>query len=557
MGKFVHVALVLAVLLIAGYLRMTGLRWGLTSGYGHERNFQPDEFMSLRGVLDIDLPAGQIKAPNAYFEGTFNYYLWALPKAALELLKGTGASYKGPYSKAYADLLYLCRCMSVVFDLGTILIVFLTIQEATANFYPSLVGTVCYAVLPMQVIYAHFMRTHILSNLLCALVLWLSLKLRGRQTPCLLVTTGFISGLAAATRYPIALIAVIPCLYVLFDQGDNLPNWRLRFWQNIKHFIVGSVWLIATGFLIGFFVGHPMLFLDPRSVFNAITGDTLKYASFQQFSAAKVFNLAVIWRYVSYLIPFAMYPLLWLAPYCAILYLAFRRSLYRESLPIMIFSLLYLYFMGKGYIEPFWARITMILFPGFCVLIGIACNDLWLRSKKQPPAAIALASALLLLLVPSVGFDLAYVRAMQKQPDARTALYRDLQKAIGKSSAIVGVFDFGPYFYTVMPGVQPLKGEGVTIRLQEASQPADFFLIGFDRPIDPVRVAFFIRRVEQQGYFKYEKTYSVRPDLLGRELRLSSFPQDMVYPFPTILLFRAKDANRQINERSNKRKCLV
>lgn len=39
MGKAVHVTLVLAVLLIAGYLRMTGLKWGLTGGYGHEQNF--------------------------------------------------------------------------------------------------------------------------------------------------------------------------------------------------------------------------------------------------------------------------------------------------------------------------------------------------------------------------------------------------------------------------------------------------------------------------------------------------------------------------------------
>src|SRR5947199_8072907 len=76
-----------------------------------------------------------------------------------------------------------------------------------------------------------------------------------------------------------------------------------------------------------------------------------------------------------------MYPLLWLVPYCAILYLVFRRSLYSVSIPILIFSLLYLYFMGKGYLGPYFARITMVLFPGFCVLLGIAEHKI--RSEEH------------------------------------------------------------------------------------------------------------------------------------------------------------------------------
>ena len=54
----------------------------------------------------------------------------------------------------------------------------------------------------------------------------------------------------------------------------------------------------------------------------------------------------------------------------------FSRRLHSLSIPILIFSLLYLYLMGKGYLRPYFARITMLLFPGFCVLVGIACDDL-------------------------------------------------------------------------------------------------------------------------------------------------------------------------------------
>ena len=218
MHKALRPILFAGVLLLAAYLRITGLAWGLKSGYGHDRNFQPDEFVSLRGVLQLDLPAGRIKAPEAYFEGTFNYYLWALPKALLRICGDEGAPLS---TRAVADLLYVCRWMSVLFDLCTIVVVFLAIMEATKSFSSSLLGALCYAVLPMQVIYAHFMRTHILSNLLCALVIWFSLKFRQSQRWQTLLAVGFISGLGAATRYPVGIIVVIPCFYLLFNDRDR------------------------------------------------------------------------------------------------------------------------------------------------------------------------------------------------------------------------------------------------------------------------------------------------------------------------------------------------
>src|SRR5207247_7839750 len=65
-----------------------------------------------------------------------------------------------------------------------------------------------------------------------------------------------------------------------------------------------------------------------------------------------------------------IYPILWLLPYCAVCYLCFRRRLYSKSLPILLVSLLYLYFMSKGYVVPIFARAMMLLFPGLCILIG-------------------------------------------------------------------------------------------------------------------------------------------------------------------------------------------
>ena len=91
-----------------------------------------------------------------------------------------------------------------------------------------------------------------------------------------------------------------------------------------------------------------------------------------------------------------------------------------------------------------------------------------------------------------------------------------------------------------MPAVDPLKSEKVVVQLQDGGQEANFFLVGFQCPIDSGLLDFGIRNVEAQGRFKYEKSYSVHPNILGKEFRLERFPSDMTYPFPTILLFRSK-----------------
>jgi len=201
-----------------------------------------------------------------------------------------------------------------------------------------------------------------------------------------------------------------------------------------------------------------------------------------------------------------MYPLLWLLPYCAIVYILFRPNLYRLSSPILIFSILYLYVMGKGYLGPYFARITMLLFPGFCVLVGIALADLPRRLRDKQILAGASICALLFLIGPSVVFDMAYTRAMQHK-DARQLVRKDLQKFIGGAPATIGVSRFEHYFYTAMPAAKPLSSENVTVQLQDPWQDADFFLVGFLSQIDSAEMNETIKDVETRGKFKYNKSY--------------------------------------------------
>jgi hypothetical protein len=91
-----------------------------------------------------------------------------------------------------------------------------------------------------------------------------------------------------------------------------------------------------------------------------------------------------------------------------------------------------------------------------------------------------------------------------------------------------------------MPAAKPLNSENVTVQLQDRGQDSDFFLIGFSGQVSSAQINAIVRQVEAQGKFNYEKSYRVPVTIFGHEFRLMHFPQDMTYPFPTILLFRAR-----------------
>jgi hypothetical protein len=82
----------------------------------------PYESVSMVGMRQIDLLHGRIEAPAAYFEGTFNYYLWALPIAGAQLI-GYPVVHADDHS--YRHILLWARLITVLLDELTIVIVFL------------------------------------------------------------------------------------------------------------------------------------------------------------------------------------------------------------------------------------------------------------------------------------------------------------------------------------------------------------------------------------------------------------------------------------------------
>jgi len=523
------------ILGLSAYLRLSGISWGWKSGYSHYLNFQPDEYVSIRGMLPINLRTGKLQSPHAYFEGTFNYYLWAVPEMLYELCGGARPDvWRNMPAGHFKFILRSGRLMSVAFDLTTLVLLFAVIREMTGQYLGALLGALLYGVFPMQVIYSHFMRTHALSNLLCVLVIWLSLKALKHRRWLLFVVAGAVAGLAAATRYPAGIVLCIPVFFVLFEDHGNHEPWRHRFRRSRAYLLSGPLWLLAGGFAIGVFAGEPMLFFDFQSVVNAISFEISQYVPAE---ARNLLDLAPIWRYFSVLIPYATYPILWLVIYLSTLYVILRRSFWPTVVPLGLFAALYTYSMAKGYSGVF-ARQVMLLLPVFCILAGMAFGDILPRLVKRHLLFALVMISILLLIIPTILFDYAYGSAMRRR-DAREMLRGDMRELIkDRSSTSIAVSEGGCYFYTAMPAVFPLKSDNVTVQLQSSlTTPADFFVMGFETPLAEDRRDSTIREVESGGVFRFMKAYGRAPTILGKTWDLSNFPPDMTYPFPTILLF--------------------
>jgi hypothetical protein len=169
----------------------------------------------------------------------------------------------------------------------------------------------------------------------------------------------------------------------------------------------------------------------------------------------------------------------------------------------------------------------------------LAFEDILPKLLKRRLLFALVTTLIALLVIPTILFDFAYGRAMRRR-DVREIVRADMRQLIeDRSWTSIAVSESGCYFYTAMPAVFPLKSGNVAVRLQSSfTEPADFFVMGFERPLAENSRESAIREVESGKAFRFMKAYSRAPSVFGKRLDLSNFPPDMTYPFPTILLFR-------------------
>jgi 4-amino-4-deoxy-L-arabinose transferase-like glycosyltransferase len=276
----------LGILLLGGFFRLYRVNWD--DGY----HFHPDERMIVMTVEKLEW-VNLVTEWSVFSmpESSWNPKFFAYGSLPLYLLKLAGwiASWSDPKWAVYSSINLLGRGISAVFDLGTILLVYLLGKEV-ANRRVGLLGALFYsiAVLPIQL--SHFYAVDTLLTFFVALSLYLLLRFFDKPRWRLAVSSGVAVGAAMATKVS-GLMLAAPLMIVVAAEGvkvawdgwheHRLARWgehlvkKVQFWkrdeelfswwQIMRRYVrpaVGWVVLIGLVGVVTFVVFEPYAVID-------------------------------------------------------------------------------------------------------------------------------------------------------------------------------------------------------------------------------------------------------------------------------------------------------
>lgn len=266
----------LLILIVAAALRFYGLDWD--RGY----LFHPDERQILLVVSNLHFPRLPLEVfspdsplnPKFFAYGSFPIYLlWTLSRFA-----PAAPAYFVPWlDKNLINVLFFARELSAIFDLGTIVFLYLLARRL----YDRTVGLIsmaCVAVTVLHIQLAHYYAVDTLLTMLCIATMYFAARYAqiGRTREALWLSIAF--GLALATKVT-ALVLIVPIVVATIRaRGTALPafyakaGWRIhvraRFAQlwGIRRALAKIMVVTAAVFI----ATQPYILLDPVRYFGQV-----------------------------------------------------------------------------------------------------------------------------------------------------------------------------------------------------------------------------------------------------------------------------------------------
>lgn len=253
-SKRVALACAGALFLIALWLRLAGIGWGLPHE-GRHQSLHPDEY--LIAATTVASPYFQ---PNFYNYGTAYLTLLKVGSDAGAVYGWVPTGEAVPEWQTLRGVHLTGRVISAVAGALTVVLVFLTCLLVT-NLLGSLVGALALAVAPGHVVHSQFQTSDALGTLLCAVALYgvASALGRDRANPSLWLGVGALAGLFAGARYS-GMVLVPVVVLVALVEARRLAGAPWRF-----------AGLAAAGAALGFVIATPGVLLEWSSFVRDFT----------------------------------------------------------------------------------------------------------------------------------------------------------------------------------------------------------------------------------------------------------------------------------------------
>lgn len=361
MPKISHLILII-ILILAASFRLYDLNWD--QGF----HLHPDERWITMVSEKLQLPSSfqeflspqSSLNPQSFAYGSLPFYLLKLTGNIFSLINRSLVF--------YGSLNQVGRLLSVVFDLGTLLLIFL-IGQKVFDSKRGLLAAFLYSLAVFPIQNAHFYTvdtqlTFWLTLLVFLLTLLSSTSVK-RVQKTLTVGIGIVLGIALATKIT-ALLALPAIVFVL------LKN------KNPKE-IFSNLFLIFFVSLLTFVVLEPYAIID-YSNFKRQTLEQLQMAKnpFAFPYTLQFVGTTPFWYFVKNLILWGLGPL-----FSFFAFLGITQLFFKKRVPVFLFfSLTFFLLIGGSSVK--FMRYILPLYPFLCLLAAVATFNLWRWQKERP-----------------------------------------------------------------------------------------------------------------------------------------------------------------------------
>lgn len=564
-SKFIIRYSLFAILLLAASFRFYGLNWD----QGH--NLHPDERMIVMVTERLSLPKplklSSLLNPNSPLNPKF----FAYGNFPLYLLKAVSSGVSQVFGQkwaTYSHLNLIGRILSVIFDLGTVFLIF-KIGEKTFSPKVAILASFFYAVCVFPIQLSHFYAVDIALNFFILLTLYRLILFYEKQTFKQAVFGGISFGLALATKVSATALVVSVGTALIFDHLlIFLKRWRVAlspWWRKILFFIfrskkkrfvlrvikslLGYGLAISLSTIITFIIFQPYALIDFPTFWRQITEQrqmtknafvfpyTLQFVETPPY----IYHLKNLWLW-GMGIGLGTLSIIGAGVYMFNLLKRIKtrgeEDIEAKEIILVVFFLAYFLTVGRFAVK--FMRYLLPLYPLFSLFAAWFLQSL-IDSRKK---GISLMGRISLIFVSfaSLLWMLAFISIYSK-PNTRVSASQWINQNISSGAKIaVEHWDdrlpmWGEYQFLEMPMYDPDSSDLKWQRVSQNLEEADYIILASNRLYTPLQ-----KLSDCQGYkICYPKTAKYYQKLFNEELGFKKVAEITSYPTIPILNWQIPD----------------
>lgn len=421
------------ILMLALFLRLYGIDWGLPTSLHPYYSYHPDEVPLL--IWSQWLSQGQLVAKQFIYGGTFYFLILRACMYFGDMFR----EFIGGFNML-ASAILVARYLQVFLALLTVLLVY----ECGRLLYDrktGLVAALVLAIAPAHLVATQTIRPDAISAFLVALIVLMAAKLLRSESSGqrkLLVYSGIAIGAAAAFRLPLVGFGLLPAIaYVVARQRANGGLfWRLLFgWD--------ALWL-TLAVVLTYAVLSPHTLMYPEAFIMGIKVTmSFETAVFPDAVDRGPISFQYAWRLLQQALG---YPGYFLA-LGGVVYALVRRRVEDK----VVLAGIGLYFIMLSSVTWAVVRYTLPMLPLLALLSGVAVIQIFEKLRHVSTRGIIYLIAGMLLAW-TLAADIAFLHVTaSKNVREQTSDWIAQNIPQGKSTLVIKSYDEDDFFNPIIP----------------------------------------------------------------------------------------------------------